>query len=137
MRDPDQRRNAPPDLVLRPTMKRTLPTLGAACAVLAASACAAEARPSNFDLAPPPGAASAAGGDVVSKPLRAPKRFNLVGLRWAGGGEPEVWVRARRANGAWSRWAPAAAHADHGPDPGRGERRGRGFTDPVWVGSAD
>jgi hypothetical protein len=118
-------------------MKYTLPTLGAACVLLAASASAAEARPSNFHLVPPAGVAQAAGGDVVSKPLRAPKRFNLVGLRWSGRGEPEVWVRARRTNGAWSRWAPAAAHADHGPDPGRAERSGRGFTDPVWVGSAD
>jgi hypothetical protein len=118
-------------------MKQALPPFAAACAVLAAGAVSAQARPSNFHLTPPSAAVEAAGGDVVSKPLRAPKRFNLVGLRWSGVGELELWIRARRSGGGWSRWAPAAAHADHGPDPGRGERSGRGFTDPVWVGSAD
>jgi hypothetical protein len=118
-------------------MKRTLPSAAAACAVLAMGAGTAGARPSNFSAAAPSAAAHAAGGDAVSKPLRAPKRFNLVGVRWSGGGEPEIWLRARRSDGAWSRWAPAEVHGDHAPDPGRGEHGRRSLSDPVWVGSAD
>ena len=52
-------------------------------------------------------------------PVRAPKRFNMVGLTWRGGGEPEIRVRARREGGGWSPWAKLAAHSEDGPDPGQ------------------
>ena len=118
-------------------MKQTLRTAAAACALLAASASTAGARPSNFQLAPPASAVHAAEGEVVSNPLRAPKRFDLVGVRWEGGGEPEIRVRTRRSGGAWSRWTLVPTHADHAPDPRRGEASGRRFSDPAWVGGAD
>ena len=79
---------------------------------------------------------AASAGRVRSAPLRAPARFNLVGLRWRGRSEPSVAVRVRRDGGAWSRWKSLEAHADHNPDPRRGERS-VAASDPLWVGEAD
>ena len=43
--------------------------------------------------------------------VRAPKRFDLVGLRWRGTGERAVRIRVQ-ADGRWSRWtAMAGDHA--------------------------
>ena len=94
--------------------------------------------PVDFELAPEQqGLASAASaGRVVSRPLRAPARFNLVGLRWRGRAEPRVAVRVRRDGSRWSRWQALDAHADHNPDPGSGERP-VAASDPLWVGEAD
>ncbi len=111
----------------------------AALALLAGPALSLEAYrpdPVDFEMAAPDGA-SASGGPVVSRTLRAPKRFNLVGMRWRSGAEPEIALRTRRSGGRWSRWAPLAAHADHAPDPGRAERTPVGASDPAWVGEAD
>src|SRR4051812_707435 len=56
--------------------------------------------------------------DVVPQPARslasATPRFNMVGLRWRGGGTP--WFRTRGA-GRWSAWQ-------------------QGGDDPVWTGPA-
>jgi hypothetical protein len=60
--------------------------------------------------------------------LRA-RRFDLLGVR--GSGHVEVRVRSR--GGAWSAWIPLAAHGDHAPDTGTGERA----SDPVWTGGSD
>ena len=94
--------------------------------------------PVDFELAPQAqGAAVAAGaGRVMSAPLRAPARFNLVGLRWRGRAEPSVTVRVRRDGRRWSHWQPLEAHADHNPDP-RGPERSVAASDPLWVGEAD
>ena len=79
----------------------------------------AAADPVDFELAPEQGAVTAArSGRVVSRPLRAPARFNLVGLRWRGRAEPRVSVRVRRDGERWSRWQALDAHADHNPDRG-------------------
>jgi len=125
-------------------VKRLASALAAAC-LIALAAVAAPAisgrhwrpAPVDFELAPFPGAgASATGGRLVSRPLRAPKRFNLVGLRWRGSAEPRIRIRTRRAGGRWSRWTPLSSHAEDGPDPGRGEGA-RGVSAPAWVGEAD
>ena len=94
-------------------------------------------RAVDFEMAPP--ALSAAGSGPVRSPvLRAPKRFNLVGLRWSGSAEPRIAMRVRRTGGSWSRWVPVGAGADHGPDAGSGERdTAGGASDPVWAGEAD
>ena len=128
-------------------MKRALlPVLGAAVvlAVIVAPALSLERwrpAPVDFELAAPHdavlGTRLSANSGVVSKPLRAPKRFNLVGLRWRGSREPGVALRARVEGGDWTRWTPAASHAEHSPDPGTGEAAGFGTSDPVWVGEAD
>jgi hypothetical protein len=114
----------------------------AACLCAAAVAAPAEAatpppfRAADFELVPR-AAAVAAGGALRSRPLRAPGRFNLVGLRWSGRGEPTVRVRVRRRGGRWSRWARLDSHAEHRPDAGTGERSARGASAPLWVGAAD
>jgi hypothetical protein len=84
----------------------------------------------EFELAAPAAPARvAARGGVVSAPLEAPKRFNLVGLSWTSAAEPAIALRARRDGGDWTRWTPATGDA----------RRGRTLSTsaPVWVGEAD
>jgi hypothetical protein len=68
----------------------------------------------EFELAPP-GSASArtAGGPVTLPAMRAPKRFDLVGLRWTDAREVEVELRVRRDGGRWSRWFDVG-HAENG-----------------------
>jgi N-acetylmuramoyl-L-alanine amidase len=98
------------------------------------TASGAQPDPVDFELAPAPARAAAAGaghGGVVSRPLRTPRRFNLVGLRWRGAAEPDVEVRVRRG-GRWSRWAHLEAHSEHNPDLWRGETLVAG-SDPIWV----
>lgn len=94
-------------------------------------------EPVEFDVAAavPSGARASAG--FVSRPLRAPKRFNLVGLRWRGSAEPRIAVRVRAAGKGWSRWTRVDAQGDDAPDPGTGERHARGTSRPVWAGEAD
>jgi hypothetical protein len=94
-------------------------------------------KPRDFELAPGASFSRATGGDVVSRPLRAPHRFNLVGMRWSGGGEPDVELRVRREGGRWSRWAEVGTRADEGPDPGTDEAEAVGLSAPVWAGQAD
>jgi len=82
-------------------------------------------------------AASRGGSGVVSKPLRAARRFNAVGLIWRGRvSEPEIAIRTRRNGGRWTRWSPMFTHVEDGPDPGT-ERAPRGVTSPSWAGEAD
>jgi hypothetical protein len=102
--------------------------------VLLCTPASAAPRAVDFELAPRDAAVTpASGGGVRSRPLRAPGRFNLLGMRWHGRAEPEIEVRVRRAK-AWSRWQPLEAHGDHNPDSGSGERAVRA-SDPLWVGS--
>jgi hypothetical protein len=88
-------------------------------------------EPSGFGLdvagaqLPAPGAPSPV--------LRAPRRFDLVGVRDAPAG---LQVRTRRRGGSWSPWTPLHAHGDHAPDVVRGGEDGRP-SDPVWAGGAD
>jgi N-acetylmuramoyl-L-alanine amidase len=121
---------------------RRLATAAALLCVLGLPAAAsassgARGKPFDFELAPAaPTASTARVGPVVSPALRTAHRFNLVGMRWRGGGEPSISVRVRRAGHGWSRWASLAAHADHNPDPRTGERLAAA-SDPLWVGSAE
>jgi hypothetical protein len=62
----------------------------------------------------------------LTKPLRAPDRFDLVGLRWNRGAHVEAQVRARVEGGRWTRWT-ALPHP-HVPLDG---------TDPAFTGTAD
>ncbi|HKP92235.1 MAG TPA: N-acetylmuramoyl-L-alanine amidase [Thermoleophilaceae bacterium] len=81
----------------------------------------------DFELTP--GSLHAAGADrpVVSAPVRAPRRFDLVGLRWRSGGPtPVVRLRVRRDGGDWSRWFRLAP-GDSGPRA----------SDPLWTGGSD
>ena len=94
-------------------------------------------RPALFelDLEGVVGEASAAsaGGWRVTPVLRAPRRFDLVGLRWADGSRAEAMVRARRRGGRWTPWASLHLSGDHAPESGRVPAG----TDPAFTGAAD
>jgi hypothetical protein len=77
--------------------------------------------------------AAAAGGWWTSPVLRAPRRFDLVGLRWARGSHAEAQLRARRRGGKWTRWVSLHPTGDHGPDHGVVPAG----TDPAFTGAAD
>jgi hypothetical protein len=120
-----------------------LVAVAAALAVLAAPALST--RPwvpdaVDFELAPAAGNAAAAGSvrgrGLVSPPLRTPKRFNLVGFRWSGRGEPAIAIRTRTDGGRWTGWSTVHESHGHAPDPGAESSR-RATTEPVWVGQAD
>ncbi|MDQ3936916.1 MAG: hypothetical protein M3340_20055, partial [Actinomycetota bacterium] len=94
-------------------------------------------RAVDFELAAP-GLSAAGSGPWSSGVVRAPKRFNVVGLRWRGEAEPRISMRVRRAGGAWSRWVRVDGGPEHAPDPGSGEGfAGTSASDPVWAGEAD
>ena len=65
--------------------------------------------------------------------LHAPRRFDLMGLRWTRGGTLEAQVRARRRGGSWTPWMPLHRSGDHAPD---GARAPTG-TEPAYTGAAD
>ena len=127
-----------PDLKPGSTRRQVL-GLGAAAfaaASLRSPAAALADRRALFelDLDIAPLAASAAGaGWRTTRVLRAPRRFDLIGLRWARGSRAEAQVRARRRGGRWTEWAALHVMGDHGPD---GARAVAG-TDPAFVGTAD
>jgi hypothetical protein len=73
--------------------------------------------------------ARAASGQVVTRALRAPRRYDMAAAEWRGGAGASVWLRGRRAGGRWSRWAKL--------DPSEQPlRRGSG-TEPIWAGGYD
>jgi len=90
---------------------------------------AARGRPSSFSMDVPGDAFS---GGRTTRVLRAPHRFDLLGVRGAGVRGAGLEVRARAAGGTWSRWAPLDV-ARHGPD----DRGPLAASEPVWTGSAD
>src|SRR4051794_34839641 len=65
--------------------------------------------------------------------LRAPGRFDLVGLRWSGAAALEAQVRTRRAGGRWTAWTPLPSLNGHAPDGGKAVAG----TDPAFVGRSD
>jgi hypothetical protein len=110
---------------------------GALTALLGAtrlSSPALAARPALFesDLSGELGGAHAAGWRTT-RVLRAPRRFDLIGLRWARGGSLEAQVRARRRGGGWTPWMPLHRSGDHAPD---GAPAPAG-TEPAYTGAAD
>jgi N-acetylmuramoyl-L-alanine amidase-like protein len=110
--------------------------LAALAGVVRPAPSALAARPASLFEMPidlPSVHAATAGGWHTTQAIRAPRRFDLVGLRWARGSHADAQIRARRHGGEWTRWAPLQSSADHGPD---GERAIPG-TDPAFVGAAD
>src|SRR3954468_6007326 len=99
--------------------------LAALRGVPALAAAARSPRRGGFGLAVTPADFD---GGRTSRVLRA-RRFDLLGVRGAG----HVEVRVRERGGTWSAWVPLAAHGDHAPDTGTGERA----SDPVWTGGSD
>ena len=66
--------------------------------------------------------------------LRAPRRFDLIGLRWARGARAEAQVRARRRGGDWTR---LGARCTRAATTARTAARAPAGTDPAWTGAAD
>jgi hypothetical protein len=90
--------------------------------------------PALFELAlPDDEARAAATGWRTTRVLRAPRRFDMIGVRWARGGRLDVQVRTRRRGGQWSRWAILHAAGDHAPDAVRAPVG----TEPAYTGAAD
>ena len=87
------------------------------------------AAPRGFGLDVTRDAFDARGQTAV---LRAPRRFDLLGLRGDALGAAGLQVRARRRGGAWSAWVPLGAGHVHRPDTGTGVHA----SDPVWTGTA-
>ena len=85
-----------------------------------------------FELKLEEGAAHIAGWRTTDV-LHAPRRFDLMGLRWTRGGTLEAQVRARRRGGSWTPWMPLHRSGDHAPD---GARAPTG-TEPAYTGAAD
>jgi hypothetical protein len=87
----------------------------------------------ELDLGEEAAGAAASGAWHTTGVLHAPRRFDLIGLRWARGSAVAAEVRARRRGGAWTDWVALRPAGDHGPDDGRAPAG----TDPAWTGSAD
>jgi hypothetical protein len=113
--------------------------LGLGAAALAAGALRprpALANPTalfELDLGEEAARAAAAGAWQETGVIRAPRRFDLIGLRWARGSAVAAEVRARRRGGPWTPWVALSPAGDHGPDDGATPAG----TDPAWTGSAD
>jgi len=125
-------------------MSRTLPLLAAlilgALGTCAGPASAATPKARDFEMTAPAPSVSGAGSgrEYVSPPLRAPRRFNVVGLRWRGSADhAHLRVRVRRDGGRWTRWRELEATSAEGPDVFSGERVARGMSGPAWAGQAD
>ncbi|MDX6702940.1 MAG: hypothetical protein QOF26_3166 [Baekduia sp.] len=88
------------------------------------------AAPSGFGLTV---ARDAFGARGRTAPLRAPRRFDLLGVRGQALRAAGLDVRVRRDGGTWSPWVPLGSGHDHRPDTGTGAYA----SDPVWAGSAD
>ena len=75
-----------------------------------------------------PQPAQAAAGAVTTRPLRAPRRYDMVAAEWSRG-SGTVWLRGRAATGRWSRWAQLDESEE-------ALRHGVG-TEPIWAGGYD
>lgn len=73
----------------------------------------------------------------TSAPVRAARRFALVGVAWEGPRETRIELRAQAPDGHWSPWAVAST-LGHDPDrPTEGGHSGAFFGEPIWTGPAD
>jgi hypothetical protein len=118
------------------TRRRAL-TLGAAAglsSLLSRAAPAAWARgaaaPRSFGLTVARGDFDGGGRTAV---LRAPSRFDLLGVRGEDRAGLGLELRVRALGGAWSPWVPLGDGHHHRPDTGTGTHA----SDPVWAGGAD
>lgn len=102
-----------PALTVKRVLLAAAPALVVAALLVAGPALSARPytpEPLQFDVAAPAGEPPESGGrELVSEPLRAPKRFNMVGLTWSGAATP-------------------AAEASHSEFVHRHRRRGKRYT---------
>jgi hypothetical protein len=107
--------------------------LGAGAAALAtlrsgSPAFGADHGSAVFELALPDARAHASSAAAwrTTPALKAPRRFDLAGLRWVRATNFQAQLRTRTSDGRWTRWT--ALPAAHGTLDG---------TDPVYTGPAD
>jgi len=77
-------------------------------------------------------------GDRTTASVSSPGRFDLVGVRWHGGGSVRFSVRA--LGGGWGPWLDAAPEEDDQPDVASPESvasRGWRLGNPTWVGPSN
>ena len=123
-----------PSLTRRQVVKAG--ALAAATAGLRPAVPALAARPDalfEMRLDGATGARAASAGWWTTGVIRAPRRFDLMGLVWERDSHAEAQMRARRRGGRWTRWVALHPSGDHGPDRGRTPAG----TDPAFVGAAD
>ena len=111
----------------------------------AASARSASARAASARSA----FARAASARWTSGPIRAPRRFELIGVEVPDGRDPGIEIRARGRDGRWCPWLAAPLAHGHAPDAAAGPapdagglnarraKGGRRLTEPVWTGAAN
>jgi hypothetical protein len=90
----------------------------------------------DFELAVDAGTsarAAAASTRATGPVLKAPKRFDLLGLRWTSPEAVDIELRVRKSGGGWSRWVDAPNGDADGPDRGAVMHA----TNPIWAGGAD
>jgi len=116
-------------------VRRLLGVVVVGAAVLGLPAAAAAApRASDFSQGVPLGARAAGSGPVVTRAIRAPRAFDLLGVSWRAPEKVTVAVRARSVRtGRWSEWVTPGG-ADDVPDDMLTALRGTG---PVWTGRSD
>ncbi|HEV2075947.1 MAG TPA: N-acetylmuramoyl-L-alanine amidase [Thermoleophilaceae bacterium] len=98
--------------------------------------------PVEFGMAAPlEGLGEPGGRGFVSRPMHAPKRFDIVGFTWEGQAEPAISVRVRAEGEQWGDWTPVPTDPDGAPDPNNpepaAEATPEGASAPVWAGGAD
>ena len=108
-----------------------LATAAAALLLPASASAAGGTRVAEFGMDVPGVGVRAASGSLVSPPLRAPRRYDLLGAEWSRGAA-SVSIRVRRLGGRWSRWTPLQPSEE----PLRRGAAGHG-TEPVWAGGDD
>src|SRR3954470_5490188 len=86
------------------------------CVLALVFAGAAQASVSDFEMRADDGAAAADAGPYKSHILRAPRRFDLVGMRWRGRLAPTIALRARKVDGHWTNWTRVPSDPDDAPD---------------------
>ena len=77
-------------------------------------------------------------GDRTTSSASSPGRFDLVGVRWHGGGS--VRFRVHALGGGWGPWLDAAPEEEDQPDLGSPEAassRGWRLGNPTWVGPSN
>jgi hypothetical protein len=122
-------------LTRRSLLARAAAAGGALLAPAAAKALAAPPHGEVFSMPLPDARAgiAAAGRWTTTEVLRAPKRFDLLGVEWRGAASVDIELRARKARGSWTPWVAVPSGHGHAPDSGSK----RLVTDPVWAGGAD
>jgi hypothetical protein len=113
-------------------VRRTLSVLGLALLLPAAAHAAPKVSTDQFGMNVPASVsdARASTSPVTTPPLRAPRRYDLVGAEWRSG-SGAVWLRGRRLGGRWSRWV----RLEPSEEPSRSGARHA--TEPVWAGGDD